>query len=163
MARDLLLLQTRLRTRPLISGSTSQSQCSRTQLLLPSLTNLRDQAEVRCRINGRSCCAQQTGMYVHGLEATVLLSIYLSSELILIDTRVLSARCPLADAPGSACEAPPPATTFLRTWLTCIDPLPTTETRSPRNRSEYCPQQLRSLPCLCSERVNGPRPADCRQ
>jgi hypothetical protein len=42
------------------------------------------------------------------MEATVLLSIYLRIELTLIDTRVLSARCPLADVPGSACEAPPP-------------------------------------------------------
>jgi hypothetical protein len=53
------------------------------------------------------CCAQQTGMQ-RMMEATVLLSIYLRSELTLTDTRILSARCPLADVPGSACEAPPP-------------------------------------------------------
>ena len=39
------------------------------------------------------------------MEATVLLSIYLSSELY---KRVPSARCPLADVPGSACETPSP-------------------------------------------------------
>jgi hypothetical protein len=42
------------------------------------------------------------------MEATILLSIYLRSELTLIDTEVLSARRPLADVPGSACKTPPP-------------------------------------------------------
>jgi len=52
--------------------------------------------------------ARSKQVYIEWMEATVLLSIYLRSELILIDTKVLSARCPLADVPGSACEAPPP-------------------------------------------------------
>jgi hypothetical protein len=46
---------------------------------------------------------------IEWMEATVPPSIYLRSELTLTDTRVLSARCPLADVPGSACEAPPPS------------------------------------------------------
>jgi hypothetical protein len=55
---------------------------------------------------------------MHRLEATVLLSIYLRSELTPIDTRVLSARCPLADVPSSACEAPPPRHLTTETWPT---------------------------------------------
>jgi hypothetical protein len=50
--------------------------------------------------------ARSKQVYIEWMEATVLLSIYLRSELILIDTKVLSARCPLADVLGSACEAP---------------------------------------------------------
>src|SRR5271156_170 len=42
------------------------------------------------------------------MEATVLLSIYLSSKLILIGTKALPARCPLADVPGPACDMSPP-------------------------------------------------------
>jgi hypothetical protein len=52
--------------------------------------------------------ARNKQVCIEWMEATVWLSIYLSSELILIDTRALSARCPLADAPGSARETPPP-------------------------------------------------------
>lgn len=36
------------------------------------------------------------------LDATVLLSIYLRGELILIDTKVPLTKCPLADVPGFA-------------------------------------------------------------
>src|SRR5271156_2795329 len=38
----------------------------------------------------------------------ISVSIYLRRVLILIDTKVPSARCPLADVPGSACETSPP-------------------------------------------------------
>ena len=58
--------------------------------------------------------ARSQQVYMEWLEATVLLSIYLRSKLILIDTKVPSARCPLADVPGSACEMPPPC--HLATW-----------------------------------------------
>jgi hypothetical protein len=38
----------------------------------------------------------------------ISISIYLESELTLIDTKVLSAGCPLAVVPDSACEMSPP-------------------------------------------------------
>jgi hypothetical protein len=48
----------------------------------------------------------------------ISISIYLRSELTLIDAKVLSAECPLAGVPGSAEETPSPRrhlATFLRT------------------------------------------------
>jgi hypothetical protein len=72
----------------------------------PGTCHTRDKPAITSVLNA-NCCAQQTGMHKM-VEATVLLSIYLRSELTLIDTRVLSARCPLADVPGSACETPSP-------------------------------------------------------
>jgi hypothetical protein len=59
--------------------------------------------------------ARSKQVYMEWLEATVLLSIYLRSELILIDTKASPARCPLADALGSACETPP-RRHHLATW-----------------------------------------------
>ena len=45
--------------------------------------------------------ARSKQVYIEWMEATVLLSIYLSNELILIDAKnILSAECPLADTPG---------------------------------------------------------------
>jgi hypothetical protein len=52
--------------------------------------------------------ARSRQVCIEWMEATVLLSIYLRSELILIGTKVLPAGCPLADVPGSACETSPP-------------------------------------------------------
>ena len=37
-----------------------------------------------------------------------VISIYLRSELTYIDTKILSAGCPLGDVLGSACGMPPP-------------------------------------------------------
>jgi hypothetical protein len=76
------------------------------------------------------CVARSKQVYIEWMEATVLLTtIYLSSELILIDTKVLSARCPLAEVPGSACETPPP-----RHYLADVYRLlPITETRPIHN------------------------------
>jgi hypothetical protein len=69
------------------------------------------------------------------MEATVLLAIYLTSELILIGTNILSARYPLVGVPGSACEAPPPRHHLLA-YLADVHGLSLiTETRSPRNKN----------------------------
>jgi hypothetical protein len=67
--------------------------------------------EARKPLSVLTFVARSKQVCIEWMEATVLLSIYPSSELILIDTRALSARCPLADTPGSACEPPPPPTT----------------------------------------------------
>jgi hypothetical protein len=62
------------------------------------------------------------------MDGSNCLVVYLSSELTLIDTRVLWARCPLAGVPGSACETSPPryyhATSTLPSWRVhcCLQP-----------------------------------------
>jgi hypothetical protein len=109
--------QTSLQVWPLISGSTSRSQCNRDHSLQPISRRF------IWRIYSR------------------LVSWYNS-----IHDGISATRTP--------CNSRYRASRTSQTKLS---------TPSDDDRPQYCPQQLRSLPCLSSERVDRPCPAACKQ
>ena len=59
-------------------------------------------------VYGSPRCVRLFVVRLRNPVSSSVISIYLRSELTLIDTKILSARCPLADVLGSVCGTPPP-------------------------------------------------------